>query len=110
MHFFVVIVIPLCMLTTKTNKFGYKEFQARVAHNSAKSEKMPDFMSDRVYKNWIQDEETALQMLREHYIIRDEPPLCTICQRDMTQVKQGARGGADRPKIWRCPTHQGMMF
>ena len=55
MHFFVVIVIPLCMLTTKTNKFGYKEFQARVAHNSAKSAKMPDFMCDRVYKNWIQD-------------------------------------------------------
>ena len=60
-------------------------------------------MCDRVYKNWIQDEETALQMLREHYIIRDEPPQCTICQRDMTQVKQGARGGADRPKISNTP-------
>ena len=71
---------------------------------------MPDFMSDRVYRNWCQTEDTALLMLREHNIIREEPPICTICQRDMTEVKFGARGGADRPNVWRCPRHKERYF
>lgn len=35
---------------------------------------MTNFLSDRQYRNWCQDEPTALQMLRDHNIIRVEPP------------------------------------
>ena len=69
-----------------------------------------NFLCDRQYRNWCKDEATALQMLREHNIIRQEPPECTICQGHMTQVKQGARNGVDRPPIWRCPSHKERQF
>ena len=71
---------------------------------------MTNFLSDRQYRHWCKDEATALQMLREHNIIRQEPPECTICQGHMTQVKQGARNGVDRPPIWRCPSHKERQF
>ena len=35
---------------------------------------MPDFLSDRVYANWIRNEETALDLLRDANIIRQDPP------------------------------------
>ena len=35
---------------------------------------MTEFLSDRQYRNWCQNESVALEMLREHNIIRSEPP------------------------------------
>ena len=96
---------------------------------------MTNFLSDRQYQNWCRNEETALEMLRDHNIIRVEAPskfmimirhtviwakkaldcntkfvinyFSTACPTCNGEMTEVKRGTrANWSRIWRCPGHK----
>ena len=69
---------------------------------------MTNFLSDRQYRNWCRDEHTALEMLRDHNIIRVEPPrkFCTIMILSHMS-KRPVGTGASTGLMPGCPTGNG---
>ncbi len=59
-------------------------------------------MSLQLIKDVTKDEESAINFLQERDTLRKTAPRCAICQRSMSFIRQGA----NREKMWRCPTHK----
>jgi hypothetical protein len=52
----------------------------------------------------VHNNESARLFLREKFILRSVPPSCSVCGRNMTEVKDDQRGDG---VIDRCPSHKG---
>lgn len=48
----------------------------------------------------------AKSFLRDRGILKREPPTCSNCQRQMTEIKRSNQ----QIKSWRCPSHKGKLI
>ncbi len=47
--------------------------------------------------------ESSIKFLRDRQVLHTKPPICPVCGRNMTEIKDNGRG--DR-RVWRCKSHK----